>query len=79
MKQHKNLICKRILSFVMIFCMMLPFAVSVLPLVASAVEAINEATTPTVSLAWDTNTVTVTDGVATPYMSLPFRLRSYTV
>ena len=79
MKQHENLICKRILSFVMVLVMLVPFAVSVLPLAALAAEAINEATTPTVSLAWDTSTVTVTDGVATPYKNASATASSYTM
>ena len=79
MKQRKNLICKRILSFVMVLVMLVPFAMSVFPLIASAEEAINEENTPTVSLAWNTNTVTVTDGVATPYKNASATASSYTM
>ena len=63
----------------MIFAMMLPFAASMFPLAASATEAINEATAPTVSLAWDTTTVTLTDGVATPYKNASTTAKSYTM
>ena len=79
MKQHKSLICNRILSFVMVLVMLVPFATSAFLLIASAEEAINEENTPTVSLAWNTNTVTVTDGVATPYKNAGTTASSYTM
>ena len=79
MKQRKNLICKRILSCVMIFCMMLPFAGALLPLVAYAEEQTIIDDTPRVSLSWDETTVTVTDGVATPYKNASTTASSYTM
>lgn len=79
MKQRKNLICKRILSFVMVLVMLVPFCTALLPIIASAAEVISEANTPIVSLAWDTNTVTVTDGVATPYKKADTTAKSYTM
>ena len=63
----------------MVLVMLVPFCTTLLPIIASAAEAINEETTPTVSLAWDTSTVTVTDGVATPYKNASATASSYTM
>ena len=63
----------------MVLVMLVPFAMNVFPLIASAEEVINEENTPTVSLAWDTNTVTVMDGVATPYKNASATASSYTM
>ena len=63
----------------MVTVMLVPISAVLFPIVASAAEAISEATTPTVSLAWDTNTVTVTDGVATPYKNASATASSYTM
>ena len=83
MKQHKNLIWKRVLSFVMVLEMLVPFCTMLFPIVASAEEVMDEITetdtTPKVSLAWDTSTVTVTDGVAMPHKSADATASSYTM
>ena len=83
MKQHKNLIWKRVLSFVMVLAMLVPFCTMLFPIVASAEEVMDEITetdkTPKVSLAWDTSTVTVTDGVAMPHKSADATASSYTM
>ena len=62
------------LAFLTVF----PLCAILFPLTASAVEAASEGT-PTVSLAWDTSTVTVTDGVATPYKNAGTTASSYTM
>ena len=46
---------------------------------AFADESEIESTTPTVSLAWDTNTVTVIDGVAKPHKNASATASSYTM
>ena len=83
MKQHKNLIWKRVLSFVMVVLMLVPVCTILFPIVASAEEVMDEITetdtTPKVSLAWDTSTVTVTDGVAMPHKSADATVSSYTM
>ena len=77
----KKLINKRILSFVMILAMMLPFFGTIFPVIAYADDDGSEITdsTPRVSLAWDTSTVTLTDGVATPYKNASATASSYTM
>jgi hypothetical protein len=68
MKLHKNSIFKRVLSFVMVFAMMLPLFATVLPLAASADESVTaESVSPTVRLEWDEGTVLDDDGVAIPH------------
>jgi hypothetical protein len=63
----------------MVLVMLVPFCTVLFPIVTSAAEVIGEETDPTVSLAWDTNTVTVTDGVATPYKNASTTASSYTM
>ena len=78
----KKLINKRVLSFIMILTMVLPIFVTAFSIVAFASESeeITEPdTTPKVSLAWDTSTVTVTDGVATPHKNASATASSYTM
>ena len=79
MKLNNNSIFKRVLSCVMIIAMLLPMSSALFSIVASAAEAISDATTPNVSLNWDTSTVTVTDGVATPYKNASATASSYTM
>ena len=82
MIKNKNLITKRILSFVLMLTMALPFFAMVFPIIALAEDAGAEAVAesdPTVSISWDTNTVTVIDGVATPYKNASATANSYTM
>ncbi len=88
MKRLNNSIFKRILSSVMAAFMLVALCTSLLPITASAAEAANEATNeatlgeaiaPTVSIAWDESTVTLTDGVATPYKNASATASSYTM
>ena len=69
MKQNKNSIFKRLLSCLLVTVMLVPMCSVLLPIIASAADSVEEkiGPTPKVSLAWDTSTVTVTDGVAMPY------------
>ena len=78
MKRH-NFIFKRILSSLMTLAMLLPFCSVLFPVFVSAAEVIVDATVPTVSLSWDASTVTVTDGVATPYKNAAATASSYTM
>ena len=80
MKQ-KIITAKRILSFVMILAMMLPSLATLLSFTAFADDTGSEAvdSTPTVSLSWDTATVTVTDGVALPHRDAGVTDSSYTM
>ena len=81
MKQRNNSILKRFLSSVMVAIMLVPFCATLLPIVASAADAVEEITdtTPKVSIAWDTSTVTVTDGVALPHKNASATANSYTI
>ena len=63
----KNLINKRILSFVMIFAMVLPLVATVFPLLVSAEESGAAAISPTVRLEWKDGTALDDDGVALPH------------
>ena len=49
----------------MALALLVPFFTMLAPIAVSAAEG--ETVAPTVSIAWDESTVTLTDGVATPY------------
>ena len=83
MKQKNKSAFIRLLSCVMVVTVLLPLCAMVIPVRAFASDD-NTAgempdTAPTVSLAWDTSTVTVTDGVATPYKNASVSASSYTM
>ena len=65
----------------MVLIMLVPFGTVLIPVVASAADAVEEITdtSPKVSLAWDTSTVTVTDGVAMPHKNASATASSYTM
>ena len=68
MERNKNSIFTRVLSFLMVLAMLLPFVGLVVPVKASAEEASAIGGAPMVELSWG-DEVVVLDGVATPYKS----------
>ena len=86
MKRHKNSLKVRILAFVMVLVLLVPFVSIFAPIIAFAAEAISEAqnSLPKVSLEWGDGVVTDASGVADPYKSgaasdvgtysMPFRI-----
>ena len=79
MKKNKNSIFKRALSYVLVVALMIPLCAIALPISASAAGAETESADPTVRLEWDTSTVAVTDGVATPHVNASATANSYTM
>ena len=81
-KQKNKSLFIRLLSCVMVMAMVVPLCAMLMPFTAFATDDSADEitdTSPTVSLAWDTDTVTVTDGVATPYKNANVTASSYTM
>ena len=86
MKRHKNSLKVRILAFVMVLVLLVPFVSIFAPIVASAAEAVSESqnSLPKVRLEWGDGVGTDANGVADPYKSgatsdvgtysMPFRI-----
>ena len=86
MKRHKNSLKVRILAFVMVLVLLVPFVSIFAPIIASAAEAVSESqnSLPKVRLEWGDGVVTDANGVADPYKSgaasdvgtysMPFRI-----
>ena len=82
MKRKNKSAFIRVLSSVILIAMITPLFAMLFSITASAIDSLEGETdtvSPAVSLAWDTSTVIVTDGVAAPYKNASSTASSYTM